>query len=711
MRGFETVRDQAADDPAEPDAEVHRQALLREGGVPARGGREARDAASTGSARSRPSRRPRRHQDEGLPRLPHERQQAEADRLQDEAAAERQPRADAVDQRARRRSRRRAAPPTRRRRQAGRAEPEAAHVVQVDDEEREDDPVPERVDHAADLEQPDVAREPRIEPSERLRPPPGGALVATCGQIGSKVTRRLDPKSAQVAARVASTRSFLYPIWSTRTHGPTEKRGDSTMAATQRQRLPGDRAREPVVERPALAGDRAGRTRRRTWSRSAAASRSSTRSPGSAPSGSGSSCTAPSRSAALGAVTGGQAVQMVRAGLQAIYLSGWQVAAEANLAGHTYPDQSLYPANSVPALVRRLNNALLRADQIDCRRGARRHALARADRRRRRGRLRRRAQRVRADEGDDRGGRRRRPLRGPARGREEVRPPGRQGARPDEPVRPHAARRAARRGRARRADRARRPHRRAQRLAAHERHRPGRRGVPHRRAHAGGLLPRARRHRRRDRARRSPTRRTPTCSGSRPRRPTSARPASSRTAIHERLPGQAARVQLLAVVQLEAPPRRRRDRELPRDARRARLPVPVHHARRLPLAERRDVRARRATSRPGHARVRRPAGARVRARGSRATRRRGTSARSAPATSTASPRSSAAASPRRSRSRGRPRPSSSSPKPPDGAGIEVHAAGDEEILSPGALDLVERPPPRAEPDRLELLARRHERAA
>jgi isocitrate/methylisocitrate lyase len=68
--------------------------------------------------------------------------------------------------------------------------------------------------------------------------------------------------------------------------------------------------------------------------------------------------------AALGAMTGGQAVQMVRAGLQALYLSGWQVAADANLAGHTYPDQSLYPANSVPALVRRLNNALLRADQI-----------------------------------------------------------------------------------------------------------------------------------------------------------------------------------------------------------------------------------------------------------------------------------------------------------------------------------------------------------
>jgi isocitrate lyase len=68
---------------------------------------------------------------------------------------------------------------------------------------------------------------------------------------------------------------------------------------------------------------------------------------------------------ALGALTGGQAVQMVRAGLRAIYLSGWQVAADGNLAGQTYPDQSLYPANSVPAVVRRINNALLRADQID----------------------------------------------------------------------------------------------------------------------------------------------------------------------------------------------------------------------------------------------------------------------------------------------------------------------------------------------------------
>ncbi|WP_031163490.1 isocitrate lyase [Streptosporangium roseum] len=67
---------------------------------------------------------------------------------------------------------------------------------------------------------------------------------------------------------------------------------------------------------------------------------------------------------ALGALTGNQAVQQVKAGLKAIYLSGWQVAADANLGAQTYPDQSLYPANSVPAVVRRINNALLRADQI-----------------------------------------------------------------------------------------------------------------------------------------------------------------------------------------------------------------------------------------------------------------------------------------------------------------------------------------------------------
>lgn len=72
---------------------------------------------------------------------------------------------------------------------------------------------------------------------------------------------------------------------------------------------------------------------------------------------------------ALGALTGNQAVQQVQAGLKAIYLSGWQVAADANLSGQTYPDLSLYPADSVPAVVRRINNALLRADQIQSQTG------------------------------------------------------------------------------------------------------------------------------------------------------------------------------------------------------------------------------------------------------------------------------------------------------------------------------------------------------
>ncbi len=67
---------------------------------------------------------------------------------------------------------------------------------------------------------------------------------------------------------------------------------------------------------------------------------------------------------ALGAMTGNQAIQQVQAGLQAIYCSGWQVAGDANNAGEVYPDQSLYPVDSVPKLVKRLNNALLRADQI-----------------------------------------------------------------------------------------------------------------------------------------------------------------------------------------------------------------------------------------------------------------------------------------------------------------------------------------------------------
>ena len=80
---------------------------------------------------------------------------------------------------------------------------------------------------------------------------------------------------------------------------------------------------------------------------------------------------------ALGALTGGQAMQMVRAGLKAIYCSGWQVAADANISGNTYPDQSLYPANSVPQLVKRINASLSRADQVEhAEGGAQRHWFA-----------------------------------------------------------------------------------------------------------------------------------------------------------------------------------------------------------------------------------------------------------------------------------------------------------------------------------------------
>ena len=72
-------------------------------------------------------------------------------------------------------------------------------------------------------------------------------------------------------------------------------------------------------------------------------------------------------------ISGGQAVQMAKAGLKAIYLSGWQVAGDNNLAAQTYPDQSLYPANSAPKLVERINNAFIRADQIAHMEGSERH--------------------------------------------------------------------------------------------------------------------------------------------------------------------------------------------------------------------------------------------------------------------------------------------------------------------------------------------------
>ena len=253
----------------------------------------------------------------------------------------------------------------------------------------------------------------------------------------------------------------------------------------------------------------------------------------------------------LGALSGNQAVQMVKAGLPAIYVSGWQVAADANLvrpdlsrpeplpgrlgAGARPPHQQRAPAR--------------RPDPLG--RGRPRPALARPDRRRRGSRLRRPAQRLRADEVDDRSGRRGRALRGPARLREEVRPPRRQGARPDEPVPPHARRGAARSRRPRRADAPRRAHRRAVGDAADERRRRARPAVLHRRAHARGLLPHRGRARVRDRplarlrALRRPDLVRDLDAGSR-------RGARVRAGDPRALPRQADGVQLLAVVQLEA---------------------------------------------------------------------------------------------------------------------------------------------------------------
>ena len=132
---------------------------------------------------------------------------------------------------------------------------------------------------------------------------------------------------------------------------------------------------------------------------------------------------------ALGALTGNQAMQQVKAGLNAIYLSGWQVAGDANLAGEMYPDQSLYPANSVPrGRQAHQQHAHARRPDPSRRRAATSVDYFAADRRGCGSRLRRRAERVRADEADDRGGRRGRALRGPAGVGQEVRPHGRQGA-------------------------------------------------------------------------------------------------------------------------------------------------------------------------------------------------------------------------------------------------------------------------------------------
>ena len=192
---------------------------------------------------------------------------------------------------------------------------------------------------------------------------------------------------------------------------------------------------------------------------------------------------------ALGALTGNQALQQVKAGLEAIYLSGWQVAADANNAGEMYPDQSLYPVSSVPDVVRRINKTFTRADQIARLDGdSTTHWFAPivADAEAVFGWL---AQCLRADEGDDRGGRRRRPLRGPARFGEEVRSSRRQGSGADPGLHPHAQRGASGGRRLQCAHRADRAHRRPFGDADHQRFRRARHAVAVGGAHGGGLLP------------------------------------------------------------------------------------------------------------------------------------------------------------------------------------------------------------------------------
>ena len=321
--------------------------------------------------------------------------------------------------------------------------------------------------------------------------------------------------------------------------------------------------------------------------------------------------------AALGALTGGQAVQMAKAGLKAIYLSGWQVAADGNLAADVYPDQSLYPANSVPAMVKRLNNALIRADRIEWAEGredAVDYLLP-----------------IVADAEAGFGG----PLNafelmkgmieagaagvhfedqlssekkcGHLGGKVLV--PTGQFIRTLLAARLAAdvlgvptlvvARTDADSAKLLTSDADERDHE----FLTGERSPEGfyyvRDGVEAAIARGLAYAPYA------DLVWMETS--TPDLGEAR----------EFADAIHERVPGQAARLQLLALLQLAAPPRRRDDRALPARARGDGLQVPVHHPRRLPRPQRVDVRAGPRLRGRGDARVRSPAGARVRARGRR----------------------------------------------------------------------------------------------
>ena len=401
---------------------------------------------------------------------------------------------------------------------------------------------------------------------------------------------------------------------------------------------------------------------------------------------------APGRRAALGAAPHGALRPRARrahrqpgraevqAGLKAIYLSGWQVAADANLAGQMYPDQSLYPANSVPAVVRRINNALAprRPDRARRRARQRSHWFAPivADAEAGFGGA---AQRLRADEGDDRGGRRRRALRGPAREREEVRPHGRQGARPDAAqfIRTLIAARLA-------ADvcdvptRPRRAHRRRQREAAHERRRRARpRRSSTRRAHRRGLLPRSRAASSTAIARGlayAPYADLIWCETSTPDLERGA--ASSPKAIHAKFPGKLLAYNCSPSFNWKKQPRRR-DRSPSSSASSARWATSSSSSR-SPASTRSTTsmfELARELQGPRDGGLRRAAAGGVRRREPTATPRRSTSARSAPATSMPSRRPWPGAAPRSPRLPGAPRSSSStrSPEAPGVAGARRRA--------------------------------------
>ncbi len=265
---------------------------------------------------------------------------------------------------------------------------------------------------------------------------------------------------------------------------------------------------------------------------------------------------------ALGALTGNQAVQQVQAGLKAIYLSGWQVAGDANDALTMYPDQSLYPVTSVPSVIRKINNALMRADQIQHMEGKtdvyyfapivadaeagfggplNTFELIKSM--------------IEAGAGGD-------PPRGPALLAEEVRAHGGKGARPDPRLHPEADRGASRGRRHGRPDRLHRPDRLARREPDPRRHRQGRPGLPDRRADRRRLLHRQGGHRlrRRPGPRLRPVRRPDLVRDGNARHRRGARLREGRP---REVPREDAGLQLLALLQLEAEALGRRDRRFP----------------------------------------------------------------------------------------------------------------------------------------------------